>query len=483
MGGFEPYWHEYTYDNATGNRTGLVKRSTMGTATTATYTYAAAGGDRPHAVDTVTGPAGVGPGSYSYDDAGNMTGRPGQAITFNEAGKVSKVVAGSVTQDTVYNVDGSILLRTNTAEGSSLFVGDTVLSQAPGSSVIAGVRTYSGAEGKPVAEKSAKTGTAGTTLTWLFSNLEGTVDVQTVANAAGTTTRVFRDPYGAPIGSSGVWGSGTGYMNKPVTASTGLTTVGARTYDPVLGKFLSVDPVIDTNLPQQNTGYTYSGNNPTTYMDPSGKRFAFDHMASGGGSSKVKPKPGQTAPPSTWQPRRWENTPSAVEIRRLPRMDSNGPPKFTEWPVVILGNPKPRPQPTGPTSPRTPPWGPLIAWVPDYKYPEAELGGSFTVCVYLCVGYQGGVRGSQAITVSLGLRIEVTGGVQVSMEESEGAIGPYVVGECSATSGVGAAASYGLGLTTKPARDGGIRLNTTSSGGVRFGGGGGCSVGLSFPLS
>jgi RHS repeat-associated protein len=57
------------------------------------------------------------------------------------------------------------------------------------------------------------------------------------------------------------------------SVSTGLTTVGARTYDPVIGKFLSVDPVIDTNLPQQNTGYTYSGNNPTTYMDPTGLRL------------------------------------------------------------------------------------------------------------------------------------------------------------------------------------------------------------------
>ncbi|WP_448721325.1 RHS repeat-associated core domain-containing protein [Microbacterium natoriense] len=102
------------------------------------------------------------------------------------------------------------------------------------------------------------------------------MDVQTVANSTGVTTRMLRDPYGAPIGSSGVWGSGTGYMDKPATASTGLTTVGARTYDPVVGKFLSVDPVIDTNLPQQNTGYTYSGNNPTTYMDPSGLRLTIE---------------------------------------------------------------------------------------------------------------------------------------------------------------------------------------------------------------
>nr|WP_201470783.1 RHS repeat-associated core domain-containing protein [Microbacterium hydrocarbonoxydans] len=274
MGGLEPFWHEYTYDTKTGNRSGLVKRSTLGAVSTAAYTYPVAGGDRPHSVNTVTGPAGTGPGSYAYDAAGNLTGRPGQTITFNDVGKVSKVVTGAVTQDNVYNVDGRLLLSKSTKEGASLFVGDAVLSQAPGSSVVSGVRTYSGAEGKPIAEKSAKTGTTGTTLTWLFSNLEGTVDVQTVANAVGTTTRTLRDPYGAPIGgSNGVWPGGTGYMNKPVTASTGLTTVGARTYDPVIGKFLSVDPVIDTNLPQQNTGYTYSGNNPTTYMDPTGLRL------------------------------------------------------------------------------------------------------------------------------------------------------------------------------------------------------------------
>lgn len=123
MGGLEPFWHEYTYDTATGNRTSLVKRSSTGTVSTASYTYPVAGADRPHAVGAVSGPASMGPGSYSYDEAGNMVSRPGQSVTFNEVGKVSKVVSGSVTQDAVYNVDGSILLRTNTVEGASLFVG------------------------------------------------------------------------------------------------------------------------------------------------------------------------------------------------------------------------------------------------------------------------------------------------------------------------------------------------------------------------
>ncbi|MGN7950544.1 RHS repeat-associated core domain-containing protein, partial [Microbacterium sp. 22215] len=69
------------------------------------------------------------------------------------------------------------------------------------------------------------------------------------------------------------WADGAGYMNKQVAEATALTNVGARTYDPSIGKFLSVDPVIDTNLPQQNTGYAYAGNNPTTYTDPTGLRL------------------------------------------------------------------------------------------------------------------------------------------------------------------------------------------------------------------
>jgi RHS repeat-associated protein len=143
--------------------------------------------------------------------------------------------------------------------GATLFLGDTSVSQAVGSSVQEGFRTYSGAEGKPVAQRSAKSGTAGSVVTWLFTNLEGTVDAQTDA-VSGVTVQQYRE----------------GYMNKQVAEATALTNVGARTYDPSIGKFLSVDPVIDTNLPQQNTGYAYSGNNPTTYTDPTGLKFQID---------------------------------------------------------------------------------------------------------------------------------------------------------------------------------------------------------------
>lgn len=285
MGGPAPYWLEYAYDNATGNRKSVTSKTAAGGSTTSTFAYPAAGAARPHGVAAVTG--GAGAGSYGYDAAGNQTTRPGQTVTYNETGKVVKVVAGSETQSNVFDADGNLLLRASSTGGSALFLGDTTLTQAVGSTVVAGFRTYVGAEGKPVAQRSAKTGTAGSTLSWLFTTLEGTVDVQTNA-ATGATVTQYRDPFGAPAGSSAQgWADNSGYMNKQVAEKTKLTNVGARTYDPVLGKFLSVDPVIDTNLPQQNTGYTYSGNNPTTYKDPTGLKFAFDRAAdtgSGGGS-------------------------------------------------------------------------------------------------------------------------------------------------------------------------------------------------------
>ncbi|WEK61897.1 MAG: hypothetical protein P0Y60_03840 [Candidatus Microbacterium colombiense] len=273
MGGPAPMWTDYAYDTQTGNRTSATSHSAMGTVSTREYEYAAAGEPRPHAVEEIVGAAGQGSGSYGYDESGNQISRPGQTVTFNTLGKVSKVVAGSEEQNNVYDVDGNLLLRVSSSDGATLFLGDTTVSQAIGSTVVEGFRSYSGAEGKPVAQRSAKSGTAGSSLTWLFTNLEGTVDVQSDA-VSGVTVQQYRDPFGAPIANGPqAWADGSGYMNKQVAEATALTNVGARTYDPAIGKFLSVDPVIDTNLPQQNTGYAYSGNNPTTYTDPTGLRL------------------------------------------------------------------------------------------------------------------------------------------------------------------------------------------------------------------
>lgn len=270
-----PMWKDYSYDTKTGNRLKVVTRAQSGSSSTSTYTYPTAGAPSPHAPSVVTGAASAGGGSYGYDEAGNMTARPGQTLTFNEFGKVAtttNTTTGATSANT-YDASGQLLLRNSSVEGVSLYLNGTVLTKAPNSAVISGTRTYVAAGGVPVAQRSAKSGTAGSVMTWLFVDAQGTVDTQTVA-ATGVTAKQYRDPFGMAAGSSsGTWAGGEGFLNKLTTPSTGLTDIGARTYDSRLGKFISVDPVVDPSKPRQNTGYAYSGNNPVTWSDPTGLRL------------------------------------------------------------------------------------------------------------------------------------------------------------------------------------------------------------------
>ncbi|MFD5137627.1 DddA-like double-stranded DNA deaminase toxin [Streptomyces sp. NPDC058378] len=51
-----------------------------------------------------------------------------------------------------------------------------------------------------------------------------------------------------------------------------MTHLGAREYDPGIGRFISVDPIMDLADPQQINGYTYANNAPATLSDPTGLR-------------------------------------------------------------------------------------------------------------------------------------------------------------------------------------------------------------------
>ncbi|HZO70426.1 MAG TPA: RHS repeat-associated core domain-containing protein [Kribbellaceae bacterium] len=106
-------------------------------------------------------------------------------------------------------------------------------------------------------------------LTWLTADQHGT---GTHAINPGTLTVQQRRtlPFGAPRGTApSDWPGDRGFVGGP-TDPTGMTHLGAREYDPTTGRFISLDPVIDNNDPQQMNGYTYATNNPTTTSDPTG---------------------------------------------------------------------------------------------------------------------------------------------------------------------------------------------------------------------
>ena len=62
------------------------------------------------------------------------------------------------------------------------------------------------------------------------------------------------------------------FHGKAADADTGLSYFGARYYDPVLGRFMGVDPVgfQEDNIHSFNK-YAYGNNNPYRYIDPDGR--------------------------------------------------------------------------------------------------------------------------------------------------------------------------------------------------------------------
>ncbi|MFD0531598.1 RHS repeat-associated core domain-containing protein [Kitasatospora arboriphila] len=84
-------------------------------------------------------------------------------------------------------------------------------------------------------------------------------------------TRRASDPFGNPRGTQPTTWAGThGFVGGTKDDTTGLTTLGARQYQPTTGRFLSPDPVLATDNPQQWNAYAYSNNNPVNLSDPSG---------------------------------------------------------------------------------------------------------------------------------------------------------------------------------------------------------------------
>jgi RHS repeat-associated protein len=79
------------------------------------------------------------------------------------------------------------------------------------------------------------------------------------------------EPYGYQLTST--LQNGPGYTGHVQDASTGLTYMQQRYYDPLLGRFLSVDPVTmhDTGDARHFNRYGYANNNPYAYVDPDGR--------------------------------------------------------------------------------------------------------------------------------------------------------------------------------------------------------------------
>jgi diguanylate cyclase (GGDEF)-like protein/RHS repeat-associated protein len=268
LGGAAPYWHTYTYD-AIGNRVTETKHG-IGGATNRSYTVPGAGQNQPHALTRVEeqGPAGGRLEEYAYDDSGNMVSRitasADQVMEWDAEGKLVTVGDADLgVTNYLYDAEGARLIRRSPAT-TTLYLPGAELHFDRQSLLRTALRYYQHA-GETVAVRDSDG-----KVSWIFSDHHGTGQMA-VDSATGEVTQRRFTAFGEDRGGGmGDWPDERGFVGGTVDESTGLTQLGARAYDAAIGRFISVDPVLDLTDPQQMHGYAYANNNPVTYSDPDG---------------------------------------------------------------------------------------------------------------------------------------------------------------------------------------------------------------------
>lgn len=273
LGGAAPYWLSWTFDQL-GNRLTQTRHATAGN-TVDTYTYPSPGQPRPHAPTLVqtSGPGGSSSRAYGYDTAGHTTARDHngatQTLAWNPEGRVDTITGAAGTDaGFIYTADGERLVRRQGSTVTVYLPAGVELEHNTGTGTTTARRYYTFA-GRTVVVRN---GTGLDNTSALISDHHETAQLS-VRASTGQIIRRYMDPYGNPRGPQPLgWVGDHGFLDKPTDTMTGLTHIGAREYDPLIGRFISVDPIMDLADPQQWHGYAYANNNPVTWSDPTGLR-------------------------------------------------------------------------------------------------------------------------------------------------------------------------------------------------------------------
>ncbi|MFC0547873.1 RHS repeat-associated core domain-containing protein [Kutzneria chonburiensis] len=278
VGGPNPYWQSWTYD-AAGNRATQVDHNTTGdqtkdTTTTYNYPTQSSATDQPHTLSntTATGPnAAANTATYHYDTAGNTTQISGgpigdQSLTWNNQGKLANDTTATGGSAYVYDADGNLIVRHDPGK-VTFFYGNQELTLDTTTHTATGSRYYA-IGGTTIAMRTSNVSSGNPQ--FLVPDRQGTDQLLINSGTYQVTRRQFM-PFGSVRGVASVsWPGSLGYVGGTQDPATQLENLGAREYNPAVGRFLSVDPVLGANDPNQLNGYDYAGNNPVTGSDPSG---------------------------------------------------------------------------------------------------------------------------------------------------------------------------------------------------------------------
>ncbi|GHG31377.1 MULTISPECIES: RHS repeat domain-containing protein [Amycolatopsis] len=261
-----------------------------------------------------SGPAGA--AKYTYDQVGSTKTRPGattqQALDWDTESRLATVTEGSSQTSFLYDADGERLIRRDPA-GTTLYLGNQEVRVDKQSGAATTTRYYSHG-GTQIAVRT------GGRLSWLAADYQGTTQI--AINSTDLTVQQRRQtPFGTPRGTNGELPGERGFVGGTIDQATGLTHLGARDYDADLGRFVSLDPILNPADPQQINGYSYANNSPISFSDPSGLIIQMDGRPAWIGQDAIASmSPAKAAQAQNYNAgvrRNWQRAP--VERRHSPR--------------------------------------------------------------------------------------------------------------------------------------------------------------------
>ncbi|MFF3678126.1 RHS repeat-associated core domain-containing protein [Streptomyces sp. NPDC002120] len=280
VGGEDPYWTTYTYD-VVGNRKTETKHKTAAGPTADTvraYATPTLGRhDLPKVTQTGTDPHEE---SFTYDAVGNTKSRKSgtgetQYLDWDAEGHLKSLVQGTTTNSFVYDATGNRILRKE-KDATTLYLPSGNELKLDKTGTLTGTRYYG--------DVAMRTGGK---LTFTLADHHNTSTTQITADTTQTVTRRKTGLFGEARGTQPTtWTGEKTFVGGTKDNDSGLTHIGAREYDPLIGRFISVDPIMDLKDSQQLHGYTYSNNNPFTFSDPSGLKYFEGNNSDQGFESK-----------------------------------------------------------------------------------------------------------------------------------------------------------------------------------------------------
>jgi RHS repeat-associated protein len=231
--------------------------------------------------------------AFAYDEAGNLVKKgnkftiSGDRVTFTQtAGEgveywqytydllnqlVSVTKNGAVVSEYAYNPEGLRVVKRAKGETTHyVFEGTEPLLEKKISS--GKVKSYVYALGKYLARVDGVIGDSTAKVYYYHTDHLGSIRAVTDQNGKVVYNSDYL-PFGTRFTKDSDFDELHGFTGKEYDPDIGLYYFNARWMDPELGRFLSEDPAADSNNPNL---YSYCGNNPVLYTDPTGMVFGWD---------------------------------------------------------------------------------------------------------------------------------------------------------------------------------------------------------------